>query len=573
MKAEKLFTIITVLFALGVTESFGAASIRSTSVGASAPATTASRAGSLRSESAKAPTTKVSTSVSTAPVATDSGRMASLPGGMPKVSKPNLPSAAYTATIDLSDIEARLADLQTNKADLDALNGLATLDDLDTKANADEIYTKDQVDELIPDVSRFATKTELNTKANVSSVYTKDEVDEMIPEAGTSETRVGEIIDNRLNSYSTTTQMNSAINSATSGLATTTQMNSAISSATSGLATTASVNSALGRYVQKPTSGNAGQVLALTDSGDVEWIDAVSGANIQIKTFDDILYYCGKTGGETCSESNVSDGWVATNMSASDGKTAWLKIENDIVYVCYKENECGAGDTWTQLTSLAAYAKSSDLTSLSNQINDTTTGLGAAYSLASGANTAASAANTAASQAQETATAANTAASQAQQTASAASTAANAAQQAATAAQQAVANAYTSDTLTQSVIEGLGFETSTTAGGKYALANSLSNYIAIPTGGSAGQVLSYNGSGFEWVNPGAASNAQFHSFDGVLYYCGKTNGVTCATDNQSDGWVSTGFTGGGSEACQNYTFSLSDESDENNLVYDIVCAD
>jgi hypothetical protein len=49
-------------------------------------------------------------SVSSSDTIAGETRMASLPGGMPKVSKPKLPSSGY-ASVDLSDIEARLDDL------------------------------------------------------------------------------------------------------------------------------------------------------------------------------------------------------------------------------------------------------------------------------------------------------------------------------------------------------------------------------------------------------------------------------------------------------------------------------
>lgn len=542
MRTEKLFTVIGMLMVFGVAESFGAASIRS--VGGGESIGNSARAGSLRSGSLKASSAPVSSNISVSSSdATAAGtRMASLPGGMPKVSKPNLPSGAYyNATVDLSDIEARLDDLQLRKAEVDALDSISVA--LSTKASADDLQEVSNA--LDAKANAQEVSDALATKANADSVYDKDTVDGKLTGLGIiDEDGIKSIVDGKLTPYSTTAQMNTALSSKanTNDVYTKSQVDTALDGkvSTGSVYSKGEVDNALSRkadassldnYVSKPTGGSAGQVLALNSSGGFEWVNQQSGSNIQIKTFDNIVYYCGKPAGNTCNESNVSDGWVAINVPVSDGndgKTAWLKIEGDIIYVCYKETQCGTGDTWTQLVSLGSYAKSSDLTSLSNQINNETTGLAAAYNLANQAN-------------------------------------------------EAAGNAYTPDSLTTDVIQGLGFATSDTISGTYATQSSLNNYIPKPTdAGNSGDVLALNstGDGFEWVTP-SGTNPQLTTFEGVLYYCGKPAGATCDPLVQTDGWASTGFTGGGGGGgCQNFIFQLNENtSTSSELHYDIYCDD
>lgn len=539
MRTEKLFTVIGMLMVFGVAESFGAASIRS--IGGAESVGSAARAGSLRSGSLKTSSAPVASNVSVSSNTVTGGtRMASLPGGMPKVSKPNLPSGAYyNATIDLSDIEARLDDLQLRKAEVDALDSINVA--LSTKADAQEV--SDALDAKASTDDLQEVSDALATKANAASVYDKDTVDSKLTNLGIiDEDGIKSIVDGKLTPYSTTAQINTALSSKanTNDVYTKSQVDTALNGkvSTGSVYSKGEVDNALSRkadsdalnnYMPKLTGGTEGQVLATDGNGGFTWVNQQSGSNIQIKTFDDTVYYCGKSSGSTCSESNVSDGWVAINVPVSDGndgKTAWLKIEGDVIYVCYKETQCGDSDTWTQLVSLGSYAKSSDLTSLSNQINNETTGLAAAYSLANLAN-------------------------------------------------EAAGNAYTPDSLNADVIQGLGFATSEDISNTYATQTSLNNYIPKPAdAGNSGDVLALNstGDGFEWVTP-TGGTPQLTTFEGVLYYCGKPAGETCSTDSQT-GWVSTGFSGGSGGGCQNFIFQLNEStSTDSELHYDIYCDD
>ena len=359
MRTEKLFTIICVLLAFNVTESFGAASIRTTAVGASGSTTTASRAGALRTESVRN-TNNLSSSVSVTPStsAESGGRMASLPGGMPKVSKPNLPSAAYTANIDLSGIEARLDDLQTNKANVDDLDNFATRTELSGKADLSDLEdyaTKDELEDKADAsaLTGLATKAELNAKADISRVYDKETVDAKLDGLGVVDAdTVSSIVDGKLSPYSTTTQMNTAITSATSGLATTSALNTGLAGkANAGdvytktevdtKLTTKADASALNAKLDSPSGGSAGQVLKLTSNG-VAWgtVDAPS-PNVQLTTFngDSKLYYCTKTSG-TCDTNDSTDNWTGVELSAiqgqdgQDGKDACqnFDFEEDTTY-------------------------------------------------------------------------------------------------------------------------------------------------------------------------------------------------------------------------------------------------
>jgi hypothetical protein len=276
MRTEKIFTVISMLLAVWITESFAAPSIRS--VGTSGTSFgSASRAGSLRSASTKTSSTQLSSNVTTSVSdAADSGtRMAVLPGGTPKVSTPKLPSAGGAFVDLLTGIESRLDDLQAG---------------VDAALPRDD-FTQSAVEDL-----GFET-------------------------ADVAEGKYAPV-------------------------------------------------DALDDYIARPTGGSAGQVLKLTADG-VEW--GIAGASVQIKTFenDSNLYYCGKTDGATCNVNNKNDSWVAVDMGtiASDGKTGWLRTQDDKVQVCYKETACGVGDTWTDLISLSAYAKNSDLETVRSLAN------------------------------------------------------------------------------------------------------------------------------------------------------------------------------------------------------------
>ncbi len=371
MRTEKLFTVIGMLFVGCITESFAAPSIRSVETSGNNVATT-SRAGSLRSGSLKTSTGSVSSnvSVSSSDVAGET-RMATLPGGMPKVSKPKLPSSGY-ASVDLSDIEARLDDLQTNKANVDDLDNFATRTELSGKADLSDLEdyaTKDELEDKADSsaLTDLATKAELNAKADISRVYDKETVDAKLDGLGAVDAdTVSSIVDGKLSPYSTTTQMNTAITSATSGLATTSALNtglagkadaSALSSylTSANAANTYATKSQLDNKITRPTStGTAGQILKLASDGSTTWGDNV---NVQLTTFsgDNKLYYCAKSNG-ICDTANAGDNWTGVDigpLKGEAGKTAWLRKYNGNVQVCYKDTECDTTDNWTNIVALS----------------------------------------------------------------------------------------------------------------------------------------------------------------------------------------------------------------------------
>lgn len=72
-------------------------------------------------------------------------------------------------------------------------------------------------------------------------------------------------------------------------------------------------------------------------------------------------------------------------------------------------------------------------------------------------------------------------------------------------------------------------------------ANAVAGKLDKPTGGGVNQVLKLNADGTVRWDTDSMANVQLAAFSNQLYYCGKTNGGTCNTSNQSDGWENSGL--------------------------------
>jgi len=104
----------------------------------------------------------------------------------------------------------------------------------------------------------------------------------------------------------------------------------------------------LNTKLDKPTGIVSGKVLKSDGNGGVSWADDEKG-NVQLASFGNQLYYCGKSNGGTCDKANQSDGWTNSGLSAvagADGKTAWLRKGATHIEACYKANQadCTDGD-------------------------------------------------------------------------------------------------------------------------------------------------------------------------------------------------------------------------------------
>ncbi len=152
MVIKNFLTGICVLLAFGATESFGAASIRATTVGASGSATgaTSARTGSMRVSGAKmVSTTPTIETAGTASTATG-GRMPVLPGGTPKLgTTPKLPTIT-SASLDGYATEAWTIENFQPIGDYQSAGNYLTESDLDGYATED--YVDDATAGLAPHI-------------------------------------------------------------------------------------------------------------------------------------------------------------------------------------------------------------------------------------------------------------------------------------------------------------------------------------------------------------------------------------------------------------------------------------
>ena len=297
--------------------------------------------------------------------------------------------------------------------------------------------------------------------------------------------------------------------------------------ATANAAQTTAENAAnaVAGKLDKPTGGAGQRIVELDSAGNVAWIAAPESHKVQLGYADQKLYYCKVN---DCGDFNANSidtakwGSVSIDgLSGADGKTTLLQLSGDKIQKCVSDSSTNCTGSWSDLVNLNTYAKDAEFQSLKNAVNNETTGLAAAHSKADNARTVAQSAASTASTAQTTANTAQTTASAAQTTADSAKTTAEAALPAAG--------------FTTSAVEGLGFETSTTAAGKYVIKPS--------SGGGTGKVLKWTtGGGVEWGS--VSPNVQFATFtgDNSLYYCGKSNAEICDGSNKDDGWVKTELT-------------------------------
>ena len=390
MRTEKLFTIISVLMAVCITEAFAAPSIRSvgtsgTSVGS------ASRASSLRSASTKATGSKLSSNVtSSAADAADSGtRMAILPGGTPKVSKPKLPSAGGAFVDLLAGIESRLDDLQAgvdaalprDEFTDESVEGLGfenaeTAEGKYASAEALDNYVVKPTDSgangmvlkwTSGDGVEWGTAgalVQIKTFSDDSNLYYCGKTDGATCNVNNKSDNwvavdlssvVSDGVDGDDGADGKTGWLRSAGDKvqvcyketecgdsdrwddliSLESYAKNSDLNAVRNLANAAKETAETTQGSLSNYIARPSGGTAGQVLKLTSNG-VAWgaVD-IPSPNVQLTTFDDDskLYYCGKADGATCDKTDKTDGWTGVELSAiqgQDGKDACQHFRFDI---------------------------------------------------------------------------------------------------------------------------------------------------------------------------------------------------------------------------------------------------
>jgi len=109
------------------------------------------------------------------------------------------------------------------------------------------------------------------------------------------------------------------------------------------------------------------------------------------------------------------------------------------------------------------------------------------------------------------------------------------------AAQSAAETAGTVASNAQSAAETAGATANAAQTTAENAANAVAGKLDKPTGGGVNQVLKLNADGTVRWDTDSMANVQLAAFSNQLYYCGKTNGGTCNTSNQSDGWENSGL--------------------------------